>query len=243
MTVIKRISIPIVKKIVHVIVLLSFLQSVTAITASIRSEVEGEGFHRTLKYHVDTGTFMNDSCYVAVFVQLPPFLYVNADELADLRRLDKIMACSEGEIDVELFAEKAHYQNLTVCSKLSSTKTTLSVPIHQRYRFSTDTGQPIHVSIPRPLLFIGCKDRIKEHRVSKIRIGWPCIDLVKKWRDVFYVWEGDRGFVWKIPAGNTSRKYVVTGVTMLVTLLGGAYVLWSIHKSFKVPSEKKIKDS
>lgn len=45
---------------------------------------------RNLKYFVDTGDFKNKSCYVAVFIKLPPSLYVNVDELADLRRLHKV---------------------------------------------------------------------------------------------------------------------------------------------------------
>lgn len=97
-------------------------------------------------------------------------------------------ACSQGEIDVELFSEKAYHQNVTICSRLINSKTILSVPVHQRYRFATKTGKSVYFEIPHPVVLLGCKDRLKEHRVSKIRICSPCIEYVKKWRDVIYTW-------------------------------------------------------
>ena len=45
---------------------------------------------RVLKYHVDTGNFANKSCYIAIFEELPSSVYVNVDELADLRRVQKV---------------------------------------------------------------------------------------------------------------------------------------------------------
>ncbi|XP_031778645.1 phosphatidylinositol-glycan biosynthesis class X protein isoform X2 [Nasonia vitripennis] len=196
-----------------------------------------------LKYYVDTGDFKNKSCHIAVFVQLPPSLYVNTDELADLRRLHKTSSCSDGEIDVELFAEKAHYQNVTICSRLSNTKTVLSIPIHQRYQFATSNGEPSNVTLPRPKLLIGCRDRLKEHRVSKLKICWPCVEYSKKWRDLSFKWEGDGNFVWSIPVGNTSRKFEITCITLLVTFSGAVYVLWTIYNTCKVPKDRKPKDN
>ncbi|XP_058803318.1 phosphatidylinositol-glycan biosynthesis class X protein [Phymastichus coffea] len=230
-----------VQIIFYVILLLNLLPFVTAISASIKSEVEGDGFHRNLKYYVNTGDFKNNSCHVAVFVRLPTSLYVNVDELADLRRLRKSTSCSEGEIDVELFAEKAYYQNVTICSRLSSTKITLEIPIHQRYRLASQNGQPVNVSIPKPKLLIGCKDRLKEHRVSKIQICWPCIEFSKKWREIPYRWE-ESNFVWRIPVGNTSKKLVITCITLFVTLCGAACVLSALYNSYQVPKDKKFKE-
>lgn len=89
---------------------------------------------------------------------------------------------------MELFAEKAYHQNVTICSRLTSTKLNLEVPVHQRYRLANPAGQPFNVTIPKPKLLIGCKDRVKDHRVSKIQICWPCVDFSKKWREIPYKW-------------------------------------------------------
>ncbi|KAL7303615.1 hypothetical protein TKK_0003762 [Trichogramma kaykai] len=227
----------------YVLFALSFLPTATAVSvgATVKGFVEGEGFHRTVRYTVDTGSWKNKSCFIALYEELPSSVYVNYDELADLRRRQESNACVDGEIDVELFGERAYEQDVTACAQLISTKTTLSFPIHQRYHFSNPSGEPVDVTLARPVLLLGCKERIKDHRVSKAKICSPCSELTKKWRDVYYIWEGYNNFEWKIPVGNTSRKFLVTSMTHLVTLTGAAYVLWTIHKSFKVP--KKSKDN
>jgi hypothetical protein len=46
---------------------------------------------RLLNYYVDTGNFKNKSCHIAIFLELPSSIYVNIDELADLRRQYKVL--------------------------------------------------------------------------------------------------------------------------------------------------------
>ncbi|KAJ8679907.1 hypothetical protein QAD02_015694 [Eretmocerus hayati] len=214
---------------------------ISAFNASVSTKVEGDGFHRIVKYYVDTGGFKNDSCHISVFVSLPISLYVNVDELADLRRLHESNVCSEGEVDVELFAEKARYQNFTICTRLRSTKTVLSVPVHQRYRFATTKGHAYVVKLFKPKLLLGCKDRITNLRVSKYKICKPCLAYAKKWREVPYQWKGDGNFTWIVPVGNANRKFEVTLITLFITIGGAVYVLWAINNSYKKPRERKIK--
>ncbi|XP_011506401.1 PREDICTED: uncharacterized protein LOC105368916 [Ceratosolen solmsi marchali] len=220
----------------------NLIPMIIAIRASVKSEIKGDGFHRLLNYHVNTGNFQNKSCHVAVYLQLPLSLYVNVDELADRRRLYKSSSCSDGEVDVEVFAENARNQNITICSRLTSSKKTLIIPVHQRYHLASRSGEFINITLPQPKLLIGCPDRLKEHRVSTTVICWPCSEYVKKWRDIYYRWEGDNNFIWQIPVGNTSQKFQVTCITLFVTSLCAAYVLWIIYKSYKISKDKQSKD-
>lgn len=84
------------------------------IDAEINFEVEGSGFHRlglphvllstkskqyaifvqllisfffrTLIYHVFFKNFINENCYAAIYMELPSVLYINVNDIAELRR-------------------------------------------------------------------------------------------------------------------------------------------------------------
>lgn len=94
--------------------------------------------------------------------------------------------CSEGEVNVELFAEWADSQNVTVCSRLSN-NSVLSIPLHQRYQAARTDVSVVDVTLNHPKLLFGCDQRILEYRVSMIDLCAPCVDLSFKWREVPYV--------------------------------------------------------
>lgn len=96
-------------------------------------------------------------------------------------------ACSSGETNVELFTEKAQIQNISICSHLTNVKSTLKLPVHQRYRYAGVNDKYINISLPDPKLLLGCRKRLKEYRISKIDLCSPCVDIVPKWREIPYL--------------------------------------------------------
>ncbi|KAG7208910.1 hypothetical protein KM043_015090 [Ampulex compressa] len=151
-------------------------------------------------------------------------------ELADLKRQGITTACSIGETDVELFMEKAKTQNVTVCASLQSTSCILMVPIHQRYQYAKEYGGYENVIVPKPRLLLGCKNRIKEHRVSKIDLCSPCVDTEPKWREIPISMEEEE-YTWLVPVGDSSLLTMVTYVTLLTTMLGAAFIIRTIWNS------------
>ena len=77
-------------------------------------------------------------------------------------------------------------QNITICSSSIGTKTTLKLPIHQRYLYVNENSSHSTVTLQKPSLLLGCKKRIREHRTSKIDLCSPCVQLVSKWREIPY---------------------------------------------------------
>lgn len=208
------------------------------LNARISLHTEGTGFHRIFFYRVDLDGYNQENCHVAIYLELPSALYVNVDELDDLRRVGVSTACSVGETDVELFMEKARPQNVTVCTRLLSAGSVLQLPIHQRYQYARDGGGYTNVSMPRPKLLLGCKDRIKGHRISKINLCSPCVDLMPKWREIPYTMDnGD--FVWLIPVGDSSLLTMIIYTTLLVTMLGAMYLTRVILKAEKPQEIRK----
>lgn len=78
-------------------------------------------------------------------------------------------------------------QNVTTCLPLIGTNSTFKLPIHQRYQYATESNGYITIALPEPRLLLGCKERIKEYRPSKIDLCSPCVELVPKWREISYI--------------------------------------------------------
>lgn len=137
--------------------------------------------------------------------------------------------CSVGETDIELFAEKAGGQNVTACTSISLSSSSLVIPLHQRYRYARETGGYVDVIVPEPKLLLGCQERIRDHRVSKTDLCEPCVSLATKWREIPYRMLNNRAYVWPIPVGNSSLSMFVTYVTLLATIIGAMFIAHAIR--------------
>ncbi|XP_029157790.1 uncharacterized protein LOC114930200 [Nylanderia fulva] len=199
------------------------------IEAEIELNVEGSGFHRTLIYHVYFKDLIIDNCQAAIYMELPSALYVNVDEIAELRRKDASTICSVGETDIELFAEKAGRQNVTACASVRSSSTNLMIPLHQRYRYAHETGGYVDATVPDPKLLLGCRERLRDHRVSKTDLCEPCVSLAVKWREIPYRMLNYHTYVWPIPVGDSSLSTFVTYTTLLATVIGAIFILRAIR--------------
>ncbi|XP_014488731.1 PREDICTED: uncharacterized protein LOC106751940 [Dinoponera quadriceps] len=206
------------------------LHTSVAVEAEIGLDVEGDGFHRMLVYRVFFKNLLNDDCRAAIYQKLPSTLYVNVDEIAELTRRGKNAVCSMGETNVELFAEKSGQQNVTTCgSVVSSSSCVLIIPVHQRYQYARKTGGYVNVTLPMPRLLLGCQERLKDHRVSKINLCEPCVDLATKWREIPYTVLNGGDYEWSVPVGNSSLLTFVIYVTLLFTVVSAIFIASAIH--------------
>ncbi|KYM95666.1 PREDICTED: uncharacterized protein LOC108780134 [Cyphomyrmex costatus] len=200
-----------------------------AIEAEIDLDVEGNGFHRTLIYRIHFKNLTQDGCQSAIYMELPSALYVNIDEIAEMRRKGTNTVCSIGETNVELFAEKAGQQNITTCASINSSSSSLTIPIHQRYRYAHKSGDYVNVTLPEVKLLLGCRKRIRDHRVSKIDLCKPCVELMAKWREIPYHMSNNRNYIWPIPVGDSSVSLFVTCATLLSTIVGAIFIGYAIR--------------
>ncbi|XP_076280958.1 uncharacterized protein LOC143209351 [Lasioglossum baleicum] len=179
-----------------------------------------------------------DDCYIALYLRLPPALYTSIDELNDVKRLESSTMCAAGETNVELFMEKADFQHVTICSPLTSKKFHFNFPIHQRYQYASGTNEYVNVTLPKPNLLLGCKNRIKEYRISTIDLCSPCVEVANKWREIPYVMDSEN-VTWTIPVGNSSILTTVTYTTLLSTFLGSLFLMRTICRSAFVRHKKE----
>jgi phosphatidylinositol glycan class X len=141
--------------------------------------------------------------------------------------------CFIGETDVELSMEKAGDQNVTACTALNHKKIqswfTLSIPIHQRYQYARETGGYANTTLPMPRLLLGCREKIKEYRVSKLNLCKPCINQTTKWREIPYFLMNEYDYIWEIPLGNTSISRSVIFVTLSVTIIAAIIIGYTMQ--------------
>ncbi|EFN85106.1 hypothetical protein EAI_14902 [Harpegnathos saltator] len=138
--------------------------------------------------------------------------------------------CSMGETNVESFAEKSGWQNVTTCGSIMSLSSyILTIPVHQRYQYSRETGGSVSVTLPMPRLLLGCQKRLKDHRISKINLCDPCVGLAAKWREIPYNVSNSESYEWSIPVGDSSLLTLVTYVTLLFTAVGAILIVCAIH--------------
>ncbi|CAD6205647.1 GSCOCG00009946001-RA-CDS [Cotesia congregata] len=185
----------------------------------VNFHVDGNGFHRTINYEVEAKKYINYDCHVALYLELPRELYVNIDELADLQRFTNIRACAVGETNVELFAEEAEPQRVSICTALNFDATTLNLTIHQRYQRAEEKEDYANVIFPFPKLLLGCKKRIKEYQVSLIDLCDSCVGFAIKWREISYQTE-TKDYVWIIPIGELTHRSYVTYITLFTSVIG-----------------------
>lgn len=216
------------------ILILKIVVSCDKLDARVSLKVQGTGFHRDLIYQVHVDQFIEE-CYIAIYLQLPSALYANVNELTNLRRLGSSTVCVNGETDIELFAEEAQTQTVTICSSLIRTGSALKVPIHQRYQHANDSNKYMNITLPNPKLLLGCKERIKDYRVSKLDLCSPCVEIVPKWREIPYIM--DKEDVWTIPVGETTMLLIVTSTTFSLTILCTVYLIQTIWKSMSKHSK------
>ncbi|XP_015186735.1 PREDICTED: uncharacterized protein LOC107071865 isoform X2 [Polistes dominula] len=185
---------------------------------------------RYFTYHIEVDNLILKDCYASLHFVLPSALYVNINELAELKRTDNTTICSVGETDTELFMENANSQNVTICSRIDDGSSIMSLPIHQRYQYPKENGDYETVVLRKPSLLLGCKERIKEYRVSKINLCPLCADKMVKWRELPYNTD-EIEYEWTIPIGDISFLSFVTYITLIITSFGTVLLINTIWTS------------
>lgn len=96
------------------IFIFQFVSASEEMSARVRLHVDGSGFHRleirkskhhssilflhsyfiyrNFRYHIKLNNFTTNDCYISLHFVLPSALYVNINELTDVRRADKVIS-------------------------------------------------------------------------------------------------------------------------------------------------------
>ncbi|XP_067005392.1 phosphatidylinositol-glycan biosynthesis class X protein [Anabrus simplex] len=203
------------------------------IHATITRHVENEGFHRELHSLIEVimgQPKLLTKCYVVLEELLPSGLYVNPDQLADLRRLGQVSACAQGHVDVEAPKQNSSSHLVHVYSFLEQTQNLLSakviLPFHLRYHNPKPSGGYAQVHLDAPTLLLHCPVKVPclEKHKKVIAPCRPCGKAKCQWHSVPYK-TNSPNIKLSVPVGNLDHYFLVTVCTLFVTCVAAVYIL------------------
>ncbi|KAF7280590.1 hypothetical protein GWI33_005717 [Rhynchophorus ferrugineus] len=127
------------------IVLITYVQTkdCTDLNIAIYQKIERLGFHREINWliephYIDYELWDESSCQLALMLDVLPEMYVDPDQIDDLRRLRKLNAIINGDVNIELPAHQAlkHKVYIYLNHSNSNDKLIVTLPIHLRYQKS-----------------------------------------------------------------------------------------------------------
>ncbi|GBP36647.1 Phosphatidylinositol-glycan biosynthesis class X protein [Eumeta japonica] len=207
-----------------------------------------EGFHRNITYEIlfqDNTQIENwlYSCIIGLDQPIPSGVYVNPDELGDLRRTNRMNAFPKNKVNVELVAAQASSSSVYVIGKVIENKLHLWIPIHARYHHAIVGGGMVRNEISPPKLYIRCiDDRLSMCKDVPVPDGSLFCSNDKEncdWLQMPYNLL-TKSIVWEVPVGNLDHYYIAAVGTTMVIIVGSLYILKIIHE-YKTKDFKKLR--
>ncbi|XP_060521756.1 uncharacterized protein LOC132699196 [Cylas formicarius] len=196
---------------------------------SVTQDIQGYGFHRVAKWLIEASLnkeqWVKSLCEIIFHLNLPPPLFVNPDEVADLKRLNKLDVVIDGAVDIEVPAHKATEHNVYVFFNNSQIeKLPLSLPIHLRYQRAQITGGFAKVSFPKPSLLTWCPK--SQHKICGKEVKAPVLHMTstKIWYNISYKALFDDIELY-VPVGDLDHYPIVAISTLLLGCAGCIYIL------------------
>ncbi|CAH0751235.1 unnamed protein product [Diatraea saccharalis] len=127
--------------------------------------LQNEGFHRNISYGIlfyidyESEDWINNNCIIALDQTLPPGVYVNPDELSELRRINALNAVPKNRVSVELTTEQSEESSVCIIGLVSESKVDLWLPVHARYHEAVTGGGMARNKIEPPTIYLRCSDQ------------------------------------------------------------------------------------
>ncbi|KAJ9601554.1 hypothetical protein L9F63_000297 [Diploptera punctata] len=220
------------------------------IHATIIRRIENEGFHRDVNSLVEIVTGHSTlwgECMLILEEHMPSGLYVNPDQLADLRRVNQLQGCPIGKVDIEAPQKDSTPHSVQVYSHLNRTENLLSahlsLPFHVRYHSPIAHGGYSIVKLGAPSLLLRCQNDVQCVQGRRVQAPCrPCKTEMCQWVNLTYKTNSPRINMY-VPVGNSSHQGLVTLVTLLVTCGGCVYILSAIADSYSNARSRRVRHS
>lgn len=231
----KKVECSLVIQIVFFILPVVQCKEVCEIHATIIRRIENEGFHRDIHSLVEIVTGYSTpwgDCMVILEESMPSGLYINPDQLSDLRHFGQVQACPVGMVDIEAPEKDSLPHSVHVYSSLNRTENLLSasltLPFHIRYHSPIPHGGYSTVRLGAPSLLLNCQNGMQCVQGKRIHAPCrPCSRELCQWVNLAYK-TNSPSISLPVPVGNSSHHVLVIIVTLLVTCAGCFYILSAI---------------
>ncbi|KAJ8937270.1 hypothetical protein NQ318_005668 [Aromia moschata] len=200
---------------------------------SITQKVEYEGFHRDIKWlveilHPSKESWLSLSCNLALRLDISSGMFVNPDEVADLKRMGKLLTYVDGNVDVEAAAHEATEHSIYVYLNNSQIdKLSVKLPVHLRYQRSQITGGYGKIPLAKPSLLTWCPANDTKICGRGLKVEAPCDAealTLCVWKNQTYQALFDEVELF-VPVGDLDDYPLVSIVTLLLGCAGCIYIL------------------
>mmetsp|Transcript_17454 Transcript_17454/g.28194 ORF Transcript_17454/g.28194 Transcript_17454/m.28194 type:complete len:236 (-) Transcript_17454:1601-2308(-) len=217
----------------------------------LKRSVNKHGFHRVLNTVVRVNVRVNGNrgpdegvgqCRLAIIEKLPRTVYMDFDQIAELRRMNShnvpyvVGIGFKGGIEVEKPAESSKgYTVATVSTDVKYTKgkqelvfsTEVDIPIHLRYQKPGESNFATATVAPPKQLFLGCGDwdviAVNPPFQDESTLKWIMVDAPENVKQIDL----------RVPIGRFQDRSVVVWMTSVVTLLGALFICYISYTSRK----------
>ncbi|XP_077289748.1 phosphatidylinositol glycan anchor biosynthesis class X [Arctopsyche grandis] len=208
------------------------------IHARVSQNVLNDGFHREIKYTINLSeqkgldVWSHGACRLTLEQILPSGAYVNADELQDMRRLNKVHACPVGDVDVEKPKHMSRPITVHMYSLVNSSRLSITLPIHLRYHRAKSKGGYEAVRIKNPWILLRCPNNVFKLCESTDTIVAPCAACSQhkcSWHNITTK-SLTSPLEMVVPVGDLNDFTNVALVTFFVSFIGCFYIISVLSK-------------
>ncbi|XP_056631163.1 phosphatidylinositol-glycan biosynthesis class X protein-like [Diorhabda carinulata] len=206
---------------------------------SITQKIEHEGFHREIWWLLETSepstdVWLNSECKLILRLDVTSGMFINPDEIGELRRMGELCALIVGQIDIEAAAHEANEHVLYIFLNNSMIdKMQVFVPFHLRYQRAQIAGDYGKVGFRNPSLLTRCPKGLNQICNKGLKVEAPCDENNNElciWRNVSYSSYFDNVELF-VPVGDLDHYPLVSIVTLLLGCAGCIYILSVLSSS------------
>ncbi|XP_058452671.1 phosphatidylinositol-glycan biosynthesis class X protein isoform X2 [Malaya genurostris] len=232
-------------------IITSLYYQVSCLNSFLYMSIHNSGFHREIHYTLKFGGLGKLSCELLLLQNLPSAVYVDTDQLTNMKKFKKINSYVPLYVDVENPTSKSSPFSIYIFEN-SRKEVNITLPIHFRYHDPSEKKFE-RIQIESPSLFVQCRGSNSRSSLKfKGTSRHPCssssqiYDYDKLSQAEHCDWQElefsniPTIISVLIPVGNSTSYKFVLPATILISWIGSMYLIYIIIKSGKRVNKKLL---
>ncbi|XP_053697828.1 phosphatidylinositol-glycan biosynthesis class X protein [Sabethes cyaneus] len=237
---------------VHIlIVILVAVRNVSSINSFLYMNIHNSGFHREIHYSLKFGAISKMSCELLLLQHFSSAIYVDTDQLTNMKKFKKINSYVPFYVDVEKPTSKSSPFSVYLYETVRR-EVNITLPIHFRYHDPSEKKFE-RIQIESPSMYLQCRVTSSKNPLkTTATFRHPCsssaqiYDYDKLNQAEYCDWQElefsnvPTVISVLIPTGNSVSYKFVFPATILVSWIGSMYLIYIIVKSGKRINKKLL---
>ncbi|XP_055545794.1 phosphatidylinositol-glycan biosynthesis class X protein [Wyeomyia smithii] len=233
------------------VVILITIRDATCISSFLYMNIHNSGFHREIHYSLKFGAFSKMSCELLLLQHFSSAIYVDTDQLTNMKKFKKINSYVPLYVDVEKPASKSSPFSVYLYEAMRR-EVNITLPIHFRYHDPSEKKFE-RIQVESPTLYIQCRSTSSKNPLKKSGIfRYPCSSSTQiydydklnqaehcDWQELEFN-NVPTVISVLIPTGNSASYKFILPATIVISWIGSMYLIYIIVKSGKRINKKLL---